>query len=199
MKCEIINDLLPLYIDNCCSDESRAEIERHLKDCEGCRAAYESMTQTLALNEHKTSAAAVIKRITVWKASVLQSLLLFISFGLITIGVKLEAATPLGPTNGLWAAVIVIPATGFMLSLANWYFVRFYGSRRSFAVWSAAITAVMIYAAYFWGTGHYLAGEGAFWSLNTFVLYTVCFLVGLILAVPSYALSNLYAKMIGKE
>lgn len=40
-KCEIINDLLPLYIDNVCSDESKQLVEEHLKICNNCRKEYE--------------------------------------------------------------------------------------------------------------------------------------------------------------
>ena len=40
MKCEIIRDLLPLYIDGLTSKESNQEIEKHLKNCE----EYQEMT-----------------------------------------------------------------------------------------------------------------------------------------------------------
>ncbi len=42
--CEVIQDLLPLYEDDCCSSQSRALVEEHLKTCEVCRkkrASYE--------------------------------------------------------------------------------------------------------------------------------------------------------------
>ena len=41
--CEIIADLLPLYIDDICSDESRTAVENHLSECEKCRHYYEVM------------------------------------------------------------------------------------------------------------------------------------------------------------
>lgn len=44
MKCEIIRDLLPLYIDGLTSKESNQEIEKHLKNCEGCQKYYQEMT-----------------------------------------------------------------------------------------------------------------------------------------------------------
>ena len=34
---DIVQDLLPLYHDGVCSDESRAAVEEHLKTCEDCR------------------------------------------------------------------------------------------------------------------------------------------------------------------
>ena len=44
MKCEIIRDLLPLYIDGLTSKESNQEIEKHLKNCEECQKYYQEMT-----------------------------------------------------------------------------------------------------------------------------------------------------------
>ncbi len=43
MKCEIIKDLLPSYIDGLTSAESNAEIEEHLETCEECREALDQM------------------------------------------------------------------------------------------------------------------------------------------------------------
>lgn len=37
ITCEIIKDLLPLYYDNVCSEDSRKLIEEHLLTCEKCR------------------------------------------------------------------------------------------------------------------------------------------------------------------
>ena len=42
-NCEMIADLLPLYIDNVCSPSSREAIEEHLKDCAACRRLCEDM------------------------------------------------------------------------------------------------------------------------------------------------------------
>lgn len=38
ISCQVIRDLLPLYHDGVCSDESRRLVERHLRDCPECRA-----------------------------------------------------------------------------------------------------------------------------------------------------------------
>ena len=40
-SCEIIKDLLPLYCDNVCSEDSKKAIEEHVKECAGCRNAFE--------------------------------------------------------------------------------------------------------------------------------------------------------------
>lgn len=46
--CAIINDLLPLYTDGVCSEESRQAVMEHLKDCACCRKEYEKMEQYAA-------------------------------------------------------------------------------------------------------------------------------------------------------
>lgn len=43
MKCEIIKDLLPSYLDGLTSEASNSEIENHLKNCQGCTVLLEKM------------------------------------------------------------------------------------------------------------------------------------------------------------
>ena len=47
MECEVIRDLLPLYADQACSDQSRALVNEHLLDCADCR----DMLQRIRENE----------------------------------------------------------------------------------------------------------------------------------------------------
>ena len=44
--CGIIKDLLPLYVDEVCNEESRQVVENHLTECEACRKYYEAMKAT---------------------------------------------------------------------------------------------------------------------------------------------------------
>ena len=37
MKCEVVKDLMPLYVDELCSEETTGEIREHIKECELCR------------------------------------------------------------------------------------------------------------------------------------------------------------------
>ncbi len=41
--CEIVQDLLPLYIDGVCSRSAAELVEEHIRDCEICRAVFEKM------------------------------------------------------------------------------------------------------------------------------------------------------------
>ena len=46
IPCGVIRDLLPLYTEELCSEESRALVENHLKDCPDCRSVKEGMKKT---------------------------------------------------------------------------------------------------------------------------------------------------------
>lgn len=54
-KCRIVEDLLPLYADNVCSEESRRLVERHTSGCAECRKKLEAMTVQLPESEEKAS------------------------------------------------------------------------------------------------------------------------------------------------
>ena len=41
--CNLIRDILPLYHDSICSEESRCAIEEHLEECRECRQYYDKM------------------------------------------------------------------------------------------------------------------------------------------------------------
>ncbi len=213
MKCDVIKDLIPLYIDECCSEESRAIVKEHLKSCPDCNKIYESMKSPAEV-PHVVAAPQKIKGISGWKASILQSVLLFVSFALITIGVFLEAATSFSDaTNGNWAFYLVIPATGFMLSLANWYFVRFYKSKKAFSNLSWLATLGITVVADVWAIFHYEIDISEIFVEFTNMSTTDFFealLVFAFLALPNILITTFfcalskftsykYATMLGKE
>jgi len=53
MECNIVRDLLPLYMDDLCSDETAKLLEEHLKECVNCRQMLESLKKELDLNVQK--------------------------------------------------------------------------------------------------------------------------------------------------
>ncbi len=42
-SCDIVQELLPLYIEKRTGEESNQYVEEHLAECEACRAAYQWM------------------------------------------------------------------------------------------------------------------------------------------------------------
>lgn len=45
ITCDIVSDLLPLYIDEVCTGDSKKAVEEHMKGCEKCRSTLSSMTE----------------------------------------------------------------------------------------------------------------------------------------------------------
>lgn len=78
VSCEIIKDLLPLYHDEVCSNDSMAMIEEHLIGCDNCKAELQAMDEALLINkkdENLKEAEAVKKLSRRWKKGMLKSLL----------------------------------------------------------------------------------------------------------------------------
>lgn len=51
VKCGVVEDLLPLYIDNVCSEESRELVEGHLGECDACSARLKAQRDDLIVNK----------------------------------------------------------------------------------------------------------------------------------------------------
>ncbi len=207
MNCNIIKDLIPLYIDDCCSEETSIEVKKHIGSCDDCKRIFDSMTNAV-IKEEKQLEIKKYTRINDWKASVLQSVLFLLSFLFITAGVYVEANTDYFDfINGFTAFNAVVPATGFLLSLTNWYFVKLYPSRKIFSWCSCTMTVIISFCAFIWCAFHYEMNIIELFSGVSFVEITegVTFLFGFGIALTAFftflskALSNLYAKMLGKE
>lgn len=52
IKCEVIHDLLPSYIDKLTSEESNNLVKRHLNECESCNHMYNEMKQEIPSANH---------------------------------------------------------------------------------------------------------------------------------------------------
>ena len=51
MNCDIIKDLLPLYCDGVCSEETSRAVEEHLTTCPVCRALLDEMQREPVMPE----------------------------------------------------------------------------------------------------------------------------------------------------
>jgi len=51
IQCAVIEDLLPLYVDGVCSEESKIILEEHLKECSGCREKLKAQKEALTLSD----------------------------------------------------------------------------------------------------------------------------------------------------
>lgn len=64
IDCGVITDLLPLYLDECCTDASKKMVEEHLQECEECKKIYRTYIEELEPKE-ETSFSPEIAEIKV--------------------------------------------------------------------------------------------------------------------------------------
>ena len=78
ISCEIIKDLLPLYHDGVCSNESKAMIEEHLAECDNCKKELDEMDEVLPVKNMKQnlSDAEAVKKLSMkWRKGMFINLL----------------------------------------------------------------------------------------------------------------------------
>lgn len=90
ISCEIIKDLLPLYHDGVCSNDSKTMVEEHLANCDSCKAEFQAMNEELPLNnaeQNLNEAEAVQKLSRRWKKGMNKSLLKGILITIVIIAI----------------------------------------------------------------------------------------------------------------
>ena len=61
-SCHVILDLLPLYHDGVCSEDSKKIVEQHLAECEECREFYENLLESDAIEEDSFHASEELRK-----------------------------------------------------------------------------------------------------------------------------------------
>lgn len=59
--CEIVQDILPLYVDNICSPSSREFVEEHIAECEKCSSTLENLKRDTIDNSIKSEKDNVLE------------------------------------------------------------------------------------------------------------------------------------------
>ncbi|MBQ7990126.1 MAG: zf-HC2 domain-containing protein [Oscillospiraceae bacterium] len=61
VHCDVIQDLLPLYADQACSEESRKLVEEHLAECDDCEKMYEMLKNSEIEDDLKLERSGVLE------------------------------------------------------------------------------------------------------------------------------------------
>ena len=61
-QCEIVQDLLPLYVDGACSESSAAMVKEHLETCPECKALYEKLCSDAGEETLKAEMVGVVAK-----------------------------------------------------------------------------------------------------------------------------------------
>ncbi len=97
MECNVILDLLPLYVDEICSKESRYLVEEHLKECENCQKVYENMKSNIEMIQYSTAVENKKMFQRAWKN--ILGIVLALAVILSGFAVNLSGALYGGPAN----------------------------------------------------------------------------------------------------
>lgn len=122
LNCDIIKDLIPLYLDKICSESSAAAVESHLASCPECRGCFEALQNTEitaeAANQAEVNYMKKVKQHYL-KKNVLGIVLLFISS---QAGLWILTPSWVSYERGvvLYCAVFSILALGTFLLLSNY-------------------------------------------------------------------------------
>ena len=92
VTCSIVEDLLPLYMDGCCSKDSQQAVVEHMKTCEKCRETYRHLQSDLPTIANETTdmrseeiARSLSKRIKKRKAAAVVFAVIFFVFAMISL------------------------------------------------------------------------------------------------------------------
>ena len=92
IPCDMIEDLLPLYCDGVCSENSKRMIDGHLAVCATCREAFRAMAEPMELPAAKADAAAASRGWKKMKRRVLRMSMLLAALA-VAVGLALFCAS----------------------------------------------------------------------------------------------------------
>lgn len=61
IPCEVVRDLIVMYVDDVCSEESRDVVEKHMESCSGCREFCELLKEPVAVKKISEKSVKIAK------------------------------------------------------------------------------------------------------------------------------------------
>lgn len=157
LACEIVRDLLPLYVDKMVSDVSQRSVEEHLKQCADCNEIYRNMAFDLK-EENQPSEVQNIKR---FLKKTKQMYFFYGLGGLSFIAVLVCVIVDLALHKGITWSLIAGGAVAFADALVYGAFIckrnRVYITMGVISIGTVGLLSVIQIARY------YLMGIGTFW------------------------------------
>ena len=59
LQCNIVNDLLPLYMDDLTSEETNSFIKKHLEECQNCQNEYRTFKAELSNSANRNNTTKI--------------------------------------------------------------------------------------------------------------------------------------------
>ena len=96
-NCGLIKDLLPLYADEVCSEESRKAVAEHISECSECRSELEKMGRHIAVEADKDVKVMkrIKRRIRIERLTIISVLVFVLLFTVLAIAAFMNTCCPM--------------------------------------------------------------------------------------------------------
>lgn len=177
--CDVVRDLLPLYVDGVCSEGSRALIEEHLAGCEACAAMLEKLRDSACEDSLRQEAKTVMAP-RKWRNRVFAVGCTLTAFACVPAGIM--ATVFQNESSGDWAwlflmaPALLVCASAILLPLrsrhytARWTLLGCAGSLMLFLLACGVYSAGMSLVTYTPVTGLFAALAAAVYLLSSAVI-----------------------------
>lgn len=157
LACEIVKDLLPLYVDGIVSDVSKKSIENHLEHCTDCKELYDDMAFHLEMETPPTEVSDVKRFLKKTKKMYLLYGLGGLSFIAILVCLIVDIAVNKGITWSLIAGSSCLFADTLIYALST--------CKKNKGCITMAVISIGTFFLLFviQITRYYLMGTGTFW------------------------------------
>lgn len=157
LACEIVKDLLPLYVDGMVSDISKKSIENHLEHCTDCKEMYGDMAFHLEMETPSTEVSDVKRFLKKTKKMYLLYGLGSLSFIAILVCLIVDIAVNKGIT---WSLI-----TGISCLFADTLISVFSTCKKNKGCITMAVISIgtLCLLSVIQITRYYLMGTGTFW------------------------------------
>lgn len=160
LACEIVKDLLPLYVDEMVSDVSKKSIEDHLEHCADCSEAYHNMASRLEVEEKPAEVGDVKRFLKKTKKMYFLYGLEGLSFIAILVCVIVDLAVNRGLTWSLIVGCSCLFADALLYVLLADVRKKACAAMGVISIGTAVLLTVIQVA------GYYLMGTGTFWIMR---------------------------------
>lgn len=157
LACEIVRDLLPLYVDNMVSDVSKKSVEAHLEHCSDCHEIYRNMSFRLETETRPAEAVDVKKFLHKTKKMYLLYGLGGISFIAVLVCLIVDLSVNKGFTWSLIAGTAVLFADALL------YVFAVCKEKKGCAVMAVVSVGVLILLSVIQVTAYCLMKTGTVW------------------------------------
>lgn len=88
-ECDVVKDLMPLYIDDVLSENSKIFVKDHIDSCEACKKYYEKLSSEIKIPVSKESRKSDLKPMEYLKASLSRKIIKRVLGVVLVIGIFL--------------------------------------------------------------------------------------------------------------